>query len=160
MTSSLREMAESDIRTVGMPRTVPLRRGRAAPRGRLPGLLGMMGQHPADDLLLAGNGGVGYQNCRNASVGSGGSPLTWPRLGLPRLEAAGGRIAVGWLAGRRAGRDAVECFTLGVAEHVDHCAECLDEGGQGVGAGGFAQVVPGRAGGLGAGAVEVEVVED
>jgi len=30
----------------------------------------------------------------------------------------------------------------------------------GVGAGGFAQVVLGRAGGFGAGAVEVEVVED
>ena len=36
----------------------------------------------------------------------------------------------------------MECFTLGVAEHADHFAECLDEGGQGVGAGGFAQVVP------------------
>ena len=29
-------------------------------------LLAVMGEHPADHFLLAGNGTVGYQNCPNA----------------------------------------------------------------------------------------------
>ena len=45
-------------------------------------------------------------------------------------------------------------------EHGDHVAEGADEGGEGVGAGGFAQVVLGGGGDLGLGAVEVEVVQD
>jgi hypothetical protein len=45
-------------------------------------------------------------------------------------------IAVGWIAGWQVGRDAVECFALGVAEVAGDRAESVDEGGQGVGAGG------------------------
>jgi hypothetical protein len=46
------------------------------------------------------------------------------------------------------------------AEQVDHLGEGADEVGEGVGAGGFAQVVLGRGGDVGLGAVEVEVVQD
>jgi len=73
---------------------------------------------------------------------------------------AGGRIAAGWFGCGRAGRDAVECLAFGAAELAGDRAESLDEGGQAVGAGGFAQVVLGRGGDLGLGAVEVEVVQD
>ena len=45
-------------------------------------------------------------------------------------------------------------------EHGDHVVQGADEGGEGVGAGGFAQVVLGRDGDVGLGAVEVEVVQD
>ncbi len=54
---------------------------------------------------------------------------------------------------RRAGRDAVERLAFGAAELVGDLAESVDEGGQAVGAGGFAQVVLGRGGDLGLGAV-------
>ena len=64
------------------------------------------------------------------------------------------QVAVGWIAGWHVRRDAVECFALGVAEHVDHVAECFDEGRQAVGAGGLAQVGLGRGSNLGLGAVE------
>src|SRR6516225_10092147 len=73
---------------------------------------------------------------------------------------AGGRIAAGWFGCGRAGRDAAERLAFGAAELVGGLAESVDEGGQGVGAGGFAQVVLGRGGDLGLGAVEVEVVQD
>src|SRR5215472_10591145 len=46
------------------------------------------------------------------------------------------------------------------AEHGYGLAEGADEGGEGVGAGGFTQVVLGGGGDLGLGAVEVEVVQD
>src|SRR6516164_5283456 len=46
------------------------------------------------------------------------------------------------------------------AEHGYRLAEGADEGGEGVGAGGFTQVVLGGGGDLGLGAVKVEVVED
>ena len=46
----------------------------------------------------------------------------------------------------------------GAGEHGDDVVQGADEGGEGVGAGGFAQVVLGRGGDLGLGAVEVEVV--
>jgi transposase len=87
------------------------------------------------------------------------SPLIWPRPGGGGLEAGGG-IAAGWFAGGRAGRDAVERLAFGAAEVVGDLAESVDEGGQAVGAGGSAQVVLGRGGDLGLGAVEVEVVKD
>ena len=61
---------------------------------------------------------------------------------------------------RAPGRDAGERFAFGAAEPVGDLAESVDEGGQAVGAGGFAQVVLGRGGDLGLGAVEVEVVKD
>jgi hypothetical protein len=51
-------------------------------------------------------------------------------------------------------------LAFGAAELAGDLAESVDEGGQGVGAGGFAQVVLGRGGDLGLGAVEVEVVKD
>ena len=44
---------------------VTLRRGRTAPRSRLPGLPGMMGQHPPDHLLLAGS----QVNLRSGQLG-------------------------------------------------------------------------------------------
>ena len=69
-------------------------------------------------------------------------------------------IAVGWLACGRVRRDVVECFAFGAAELAGGLAESVDEGGQGVGAGGSAQVVLGQGGDLGLGAVEVEVVKD
>src|SRR5262245_65949314 len=47
-----------------------------------------------------------------------------------------------------------------MAELAGGLAESVDEGGQGAGAGGLEQVVPGRGGDLGLGAVEVEVVQD
>jgi hypothetical protein len=57
-------------------------------------------------------------------------------------------------AGRRAG------VADGAGEHGDDVVQGADEGGEGVGAGGFAQVVVGRVSDLGLGAVEVEVVQD
>ncbi len=51
-------------------------------------------------------------------------------------------------------------FAFGAAELVGDLAESVDESGQAVGAGGFAQVVLGRGGDLGLCAVEVEVVKD
>ena len=91
------------------------------------------------------------------------SPLIWPRPGIRRGIAgseAGGRVAAGWFACGRVGRDVVERLASGAAEMAGDLAESVDEGGQGVGAGGFAQVVLGRGGDLGLGAVEVEVVQD
>jgi hypothetical protein len=72
---------------------------------------------------------------------------------------AGGRVAAGWFAWR-AVRDAGERLAFGAAELAGDLAESVDEGGQAVGAGRFAQVVLGRGGDLGLGAVEVEVVKD
>jgi hypothetical protein len=51
-------------------------------------------------------------------------------------------------------------LAFGAAELAGDLAESVDEGGQAVGAGRFAQVVLGRGGDLGLGAVEVEVVKD
>jgi hypothetical protein len=90
------------------------------------------------------------------------SPLIWPPPSGRDCAGseAGSRIAAGWFAYGRAGRDAVERLAFGAAELAGDLAESVDEGGQGVGAGGFAQVVLGRGGDLGLGAVEVEVVKD
>ena len=74
--------------------------------------------------------------------------------------AAGSEAGGGIAAGGRVGRDAAERLVFGVAELAGGLAESVDEGGQGVGAGGCAQVVLGRGGDLGLGAVEVEVVQD
>jgi len=87
--------------------------------------------------------------------------LIWPRPGAGlRGSEAGGRVAAGWFACGRVGRDVVERLAFGAAEMAGDLAESVDEGGQGAGAGGFAQVVLGRGGDLGLGAVEVEVVQD
>jgi Transposase IS116/IS110/IS902 family len=51
------------------------------------------------------------------------------------------------------GRDAAERLAFGAAELVGDLAESVDEGGQGVRAGGLVQVVLGRGGDLGLGAV-------
>lgn len=56
--------------------------------------------------------------------------------------------------------DAAERLAFGAAELAGGLAESVDEGGQAAGAGGFAQLVLGRGGDLGLGAVEVEVVKD
>src|SRR5580700_7004152 len=92
----------------------------------------------------------------------GSSPLIWPRpceRYCGGLEA-GGRVGGGRFAGGRTGRDAGERLAFGAAELAGDLAESVDEGGQAVGAGRFAQVVLGRGGDLGLGAVEVEVVKD
>ncbi|MFC4943800.1 DUF305 domain-containing protein [Pseudonocardia sp. GCM10023141] len=54
---------EQDVERLG---PVAGRRGWGDPRGGLAGLLAVMGQHPADHLLLACNGDLKYSNCRNA----------------------------------------------------------------------------------------------
>ena len=84
-------------------------------------------------------------------------------LAPPCLRRAGGRCgseldgARRVAAGRAGLRDGV---AHGPAELVDEAAESVDHGGQGVVTAGLAQVVLGRGGDLGLGAVEVEVVED
>lgn len=63
-------------------------------------------------------------------------------------------VVVSWLG------DGQDCRVHRLAELGDEVVEAADEGGQGVGAGRFAQVILAGSGDLGLGAVEAEVIED